>query len=74
MHHGRLYALHLQLRSLYGMAKGVAATVTLAKPDGDVVQLQEVLDRLPTMLKSFHSDELWTADITAKVRRKRLGL
>lgn len=67
------YALALQGKSVYGMLKRMAATLSARDPKSPVT-LEELLERLPRLLGSHHSDRLWEADVRAIVRQKRFGL
>jgi len=70
---GSEYQLQRQLRSVYGSLKGIAATLSLKRPDNPVT-LEELFVRCPHLLDLIHSPELWSADVVRKVKERELGL
>lgn len=70
---GSEYQLQRQLRSMQGNLKGLAAALSIDRPD-DPMTLKELTERLLHLIGPYHSDEIWRADVLRKMRERELGL
>ncbi len=70
---GSEYELQRQLRSVFGHLKGIAATLSIDRPDNPVT-LAELLERMPHLVSLLHSPQLWWSDVSEKIRKLELGL
>ena len=65
--------LFYQGRALYGTLKGFAALVSEADQQSTPVTFGALLEALPTALARHHSDILWQADVSKRLKALRLG-
>jgi hypothetical protein len=70
---GSEFQLALQMRSILGDLKGIAATLSAGRGGGPPT-LGELIVRLPRLLAPYHQPDLWRADVAEKIRKRELGL
>jgi len=68
------WRLYRQGKSLYGSLKGISAVLTLIEcNDNDPMSFEEVLDRLPELLRAYHRSYEWNHEIDRRVSGYRYG-
>ncbi|HEX3675202.1 MAG TPA: hypothetical protein VHU87_13095 [Rhizomicrobium sp.] len=70
---GSEYRLARQTRSVFGHLNGIAATLSEGRA-ANPVTFEELLGRLGYLLDRYHSPQIWQADVSAKLRKRALGL
>ncbi len=67
------YVLDHQLRSLYGDLKGLGALLSVMKGKNEPISLENIIEKIPKLLKSKHHSILWINDVQKRMDKRRMG-
>lgn len=67
------YLLRRQIQSLYGDLKGLGALVSFLGEGQEAVSLEDLVRRLPRLLRGFHQEDLWRSELEKRMEARRLG-
>ena len=68
------WRMRKQVQSLYGNLRGIAAAQSVLSNGSEPLELDDMLEALPALLSSFHSDEQWNDELTKRIAEHRLGM
>lgn len=67
------HVLKHQLRSLHGDLKGLAALLSVMGCKNEPMSLENIIEKIPQLLKRTHHPILWSTDVQKRMDKRRMG-